>query len=155
MAKFFENCFEGSQERRQLSLSGILKLEKLAGGESPIRALYEKWRCGGDLEGVRWIDVSADNPFEFVIHNHPGTVVGGRSDIVLKDYPVRMQARSCAAEYWDCKTRAQPAAHYVNQEFHGLHREYVRLMIPLVDPGGLVRRIVYAVRHLKQPKQPC
>lgn len=150
MTSLIEKCQEGSQERRRLSLSNILKVEDMAGGHTPIRDLYEQWRNGADLDDVRWIDVTSNNPYDFVIHNHPGTVIGGRSEIVIKEYPVRMQARSCAAEYWECKTEARPIAHYVNQEFNGLQREYVRLMIPIAGPSGKVRKIVYAVRHLRQ-----
>jgi len=146
-----ETCQEGSQERRQLTLAGILKLEKMVDGGSVILELYEKWQQGADISKARWIDVTADNPYEYVIHNHPGTVIGGRSDIRLKEYPVRMQLRSCAAEYLECKSRAQPTAHYVNQEFNGLQREYLRLMLPLANSSGIVQKIVYAVRHLKLP----
>lgn len=151
MANLVEECPEGSQERRRLSLSAILKVEDMAGRHTPIRDLFDRWRAGADFDDARWIDVRSTNPYDFVIHNHPGTVIGGRSEIILKDYPVRMQARSCAAEYWECKSINQPVAHYVNQEFHGLQREYVRLMIPIADPSGLVQKIVYAIRHLRQP----
>lgn len=120
----------------------------MAGGHTPIRELYEQWRGGQEFHDARWIDVTSDNPYDFVVHNHPGTVIGGRSDIVIKEYPVRMHARSCAAEYWECKTEAQPIAHYVSQEFEGVQREYVRLMIPITESSGKVRKIVYAVRHL-------
>ncbi len=151
MEKFIERSAEGTQERQRLSVSGILDVEKLTGERTPLVRLYERWRDNSDLRGFSWIDVTADNPFNFVLHNHRGTFIGGLSNLVLNEYPFQMQVRSCAAEYWECKTEAQPVAHYVNQELDGRQREYVRLMIPITGAYGKVAKIVYAYRHFKPP----
>jgi len=149
MAIFIEQSAEGIQERRRLSVFNILEMENLIGRPTSLIRLYEQWHDKSDLREFAWIDASPDNPFNFVLHNHPGNFVGNLSNHVLNEYPFRMHARSCAAEYWECKTEAQPAAHYFNQELGGQQREYLRLMFPIVDACGKVTKIVYAVRHFK------
>ncbi len=132
-----------------MSVSNLLKVESLTGEPTQVIRLFEQWCDNGDLRSYAWIDVTPDNPFNFVLHNHPGNFVGDLSNSVLNAYPYRMHARSCAAEYLECKTEAQPVAHYVNQELSGNHREYVRLMIPILNADGRVSKIVYAFRHIK------
>lgn len=149
MEKYFEHSAEGTQDRRRLSVSSLLKVESLTGQPTEIMRLLEQWRDDCDLRGFSWMDVTADNPYHFVLQNHAGLFVGDLSNHALNEHPFRMQARSCAAEYWECKSEAQPVAHYVYQELGGRQREYVRLMIPVIGAYGKVVKIVYALRHFR------
>lgn len=148
MENFIEKAAEGSQQRRRLPVSGLLEIENLTGERTPIIRLFEHWQNGLDLTSNSWIDVTPENPYHFILCNHSGRLVGGMSNFPVASYPFKMHAQACAAEYLACKTEARPVAHYVNQNLAGYHREYVRLMVPIVDVRGNVSKIVYAFRHI-------
>ena len=55
-----------------------------------------------------WISVESTNPLNFRLHNHPAGICGDWDSARLAEYPVPMHAKSCALEYYKCKTLGLP-----------------------------------------------
>lgn len=93
-----------------------------------------------------WVEVQAEDPMNYVIRNHPGSICGNWSDTRLAEHPVQMHALSCAYEYLECKERQKPTFLHICQRIFDVERKYTRLAVPLSDEKGDVTRIVFATR---------
>lgn len=162
-----------AQERRMLKLEQLpdREVDRDTGGDTTLASLFKYWQdkrhlgrlplsetfepsavfTPEEMRWVSWIDVRAENPFNFVLHNHPGQLFGDFSNTALRDYPHKSQSTCCAFEYDDCKRTQQPAYHEVNQRIGGYHRQYVRVLLPTADRAGKVTKLFYATRYLNTP----
>jgi hypothetical protein len=163
-----------SQERRIFHIDQMLDREIHYKAEHNIKLslLYKYWhesrRIGGGLplaehfdtsdmltpdevRWVSWIDVAPENPFNFVLHNHPGQLLGDYSGTALRDYPFRSHGIYCAYEYDECKRTQQPAYHEFSQQIGGYQRQYARVLLPTVDMSGKVTKLYYGTQYMATP----
>ncbi len=101
-----------------------------------------------EMRWVSWIDVNCFDPMNFVLRNHPGSVFGDWSGKVLGEYHNLFHARSCALEYLTCKTVLRPMYHEIRQSIGDVSRDYVRLLLPVVDRNRQATRLYYATRYI-------
>lgn len=161
------------QERRMLQIEQMLDREIVlqTGKNTAVRSLFEYWRSRHrngclpsehefapktalnpkDARWVSWVDVTQDNPINFVLHDHPGAYVGNFSRKALISHPFKAHAVRCAFEYEFCKRMQQPIYHEISQTVGGWHRSYVRLLLPTVGKTGKVQKLYYATRYLAEP----
>jgi len=101
------------------------------------------------------VDTGAVSPENFIMRDHPempsgpfGTELTG---LRLVEFPSALHADSLIDEYSACRRRRQPMYHEIDQTIGGVSRAYRRLMLPLLDPAGDVKRIAYGFRFLREP----
>lgn len=162
-----------AQERRMLQIEQMLdrEINQQTGKSTTVKSLFHYWRdrhLHGALPSsdgfepkslldpenarwVSWVDVTHDNPFNFVLHDHPGAYFGDFSDQALSSHPCKPHAARCAFEYEFCKKTRTPTYHEITQTVGSRHRCYVRLLLPTVDKSGQVRKLFYATRYLTEP----
>jgi hypothetical protein len=130
-----------------------------------IATLFRYWReCAFLEDGVPtlenfnppigrtpWIDVTPTNPLAYMLHNHPAGVCGDWNSTRLAEYPVPMHAKSCALEYYRCKTLKSPLYVHIQQKMLAVDREYAKVLLPTIDEYGNVTRIFYAWRFTREP----
>ena len=137
--------------------------------ESALGHLFQFWRqrCDGDkpplvhefnprevlpefhLSWVSWLDVTSENPLNFVIHDHDGRqMFGNLSTMRLRDIPNAMHMTACTAEYNRSKLYRQPLYYDIDQDLDGISRNFTRLMVPVTDRKGRVTKIWYACRSV-------
>ena len=104
------------------------------------------------VEQSPWVDVSVENPMNFMMNNHPAGVCGNWERKRFADHPVRIHAKACAREYYLCKQTRQPTYIYTRQEMLGINREYAKILLPLAGANGEISRVIYAWRFLSEPK---
>ena len=99
-------------------------------------------------QAISFIDVSADDPFNYVIRDHPNLTPGflDLSDRRIGDSPSKMNVEACAKEYTLCISLRRPLYHEIRQSIREASRGYIRLMLPVVDETGAVVRLFYASR---------
>lgn len=131
-----QNLFDYWQERRTGTVPTLDSFEP-QGVFSP-----------DDLKWVSWIDVDSSDPLNFVLQDHPGTVFGDWSGKALREYHIPHHARSCALEYLTCKTVQRPLYHEIRQTVGDVSRNYVRLLLPVVDRSRQITRLYYATRYI-------
>ena len=168
------------QERRRLTLGYLADREICpdSGNCTPVKQLFRYWQAkrtpnrlpstsrfepqsvfdGADFEWVSWIDVTPEDPFNFILHHHPGsgepvTFLGDWSGHTLKDYPHNFHATRCAFEYQYCKSTRQPVYHEISQTIEGYYRCYTRVLLPLEDLDGVVTTLFYATRYVTPPER--
>lgn len=90
------------------------------------------------------VEVTADDPLNFVWRHHVGRVPGNWTGMRLGDHAVRIHARATALEYIDCRERRYPTFVHIHQKIIGVERNYVKLTAPLADESGAVAHVVYA-----------
>jgi len=163
LKRLVESEGKDQQERLMLSIDKMLPREQ----NDAIGQLFEYWRhkslpnglpCVNDfdyksslsadtLRKVSWADVTAEDPFNFVTHEHVKlTAFRDASNCRLRDLPSRMHYRACASEYLLSIRMRQPIFHDIDQTVGSISRNYLRLMLPVADENGRVVRLVYAVR---------
>ena len=115
-----------------------------------IRRLWELWQetrmaPGGTspLGEFSWVDVSPENPGEFVWLRHPGGVCGNWANRCLNEHASRLHREAIARDYLMCKTLNRPVYVDIHQHIMGVTRKYRRLAVPVTDRGR-VTRIAYA-----------
>ena len=162
-----------AQERRMLQIEQMLdrEINHKDGKNTTVRSLFQYWQerhrngrlpSAGEFEPkallkpedarwVSWVDVTQENPFNFVLHDHPGAYFGNYSDKALLSHPFKPHAARCAFEYEFCKRTQKPTYHEITQTVGNRHRCYVRLLLPTVDRAGKVERLFYATRYLAEP----
>lgn len=149
--------------RKDLTIEGLLDIEdtfqRVGGQTSPIVALHRQWRNArsrfglppvAPFERAHRIDVGAERPENYVLRNHTGKSFGNFTDTRIADYPAPSHAAHCMAEYLACKYLEQPLCHYIDNEYLGVKREYVRMLLPLQERGK-VTQLVYAYRCIVPP----
>lgn len=96
---------------------------------------------------IAWVETQYDDPFNFVVRNHPGkSAWGDKSDLRLGDMDRSMNARSCTSEYMICKSMQKPMYSEITQKIGSINRHFVRLLLPVSDETKNVTKVVYAVR---------
>lgn len=177
MYQELERCTEERdgvlQERRMLQIEQMLdrEIDHATGRDTTVKSLFNYWRdkryvghlplaetfdpkdlfSPDEIRWVSWIDVTSQNPFEFVLHDHPAVLFGDFSHAALSDHPYRLHAIRCAFEYDHCKKTQLPTYHEINQTIGGYHRRYVRLLLPTANEDGKITRLFYATRYLAEP----
>jgi len=177
MYQELERCIERRgdffQIRRRISTDYLFEREtgNDTGESTPLKSLFEFWRdnrARGDaplvdaieerkpalspkISHLSWIDVASENPFNFVLHNHPARIFGDFSNTKIGVYPHEFHAIRCAFEYEHCKKTRQPAYHEFEQIVGGYKRNYARLMVPALDKSGEVTKLFYTTRYLADP----
>jgi hypothetical protein len=161
------------QERRMLQIEQMLdrEIDHQTGKDTAVKSLFKYWHgmCRNgcppfvtefnpkalvdprDARWVSWVDVTQENPLNFVLHDHPGMHFGDFSQTPLFHYPVKLHAARCAFEYEFCKRIQQPTYHEITQTVGDRHRSYVRLLLPAIDGRGNVEKLFYATRYLTEP----
>lgn len=161
------------QERRMLQIEQMLdrELNHQTGRDTAVKALFRYWQamCANghppfandftpkaklnplDARWVSWIDVTQENPFNFILYDHPGAFFGNHSHKALIQHPFKLHAARCAFEYEFCKRIGQPTYHEITQSVGNCHRSYVRLLLPTVNISGKVQKLFYATRYLTEP----
>ncbi len=170
-----EVCDEASHTRERISIDRLMRteiaFEESTGQCSPLKSLYLAWlsnpKADPDTQiierpylqadarqslGFPWIDVSGECPLDFVLHNHNGVTFGDHSGQRVAAYPVWTHARWCAIEYEQCKYEECPVAHYIDQTIRGVYREYLRLLVPVLNDKDGVQKIFYSYRVLTPPQ---
>ena len=161
------------QERRMLHIEQMLdrEINSHTGGDTALKVLFKYWHAmchngrlpsahefnpramlgSKDARWISWIDVAQENPFNFVLYDHPGAYFGNYSHTALLHHPFRLHAARCAFEYELCKRVRQPIYHEITQTVGSTYRSYVRLLLPTVDSLGKVQKLYYATRYLTEP----
>jgi len=161
------------QERRMLRIEQMLdrEINHQTGKDTTVKSLFKYWHATHqnghlpsaaafsprallepkDARWVSWIDVTQENPFNFVLYDHPGAFFGNFSCTALLRHPFKLHAARCAFEYELCKRTRQPIYHEITQTVGRSHRSYVRLLLPTVDKSGKVQKLFYATRYLTEP----
>jgi hypothetical protein len=161
------------QERRMLQIEQMLdrEINLQTGKNTAVKSLFQYWheshRNGrlpsedeftpkavlnpADAGWLSWVDVTQEDPFNFVLHDHPGAYVGDFSHKALISHPFKPHAVRCAFEYEFCKRTQQPIYHEITQTVGRWHRSYVRLLLPTVDKTGKIQKLFYATRYLTEP----
>lgn len=103
------------------------------------------------IERTPWLDVTAENPLSYKLHNHPAGVCGDWDSKRLAEYPVPMHAKSCALEYYRCKTLKSPVYIHIQQKMLAVEREYAKVLLPIADEAGDITRVIYAWRFTREP----
>ena len=161
------------QERRMLQIEQMLdrEINCHTGKDTPVRSLFKYWHAmchdgrpplvdefspkarldPKDARWISWVDVTQENPFNFILYDHPGVLFGNFSQTALLHHPFKLHAARCAFEYEFCKRIQQPTYHEITQTVGRCHRSYVRLLLPAVDRMGNVQKLFYATRYLADP----
>lgn len=161
------------QERRMLQVGQMLdrEINCQTGKDTAVRSLFKYWQamCRNgrppfvdeffpktslDPKDAQWIssvDVTQENPFNFILYDHPGMLFGDFSKTALVEHPFKLHAARCAFEYEFCKRTRQPTYHEITQTVGHYHRSYVRLLLPAIDRPGNVQKLFYATRYLTEP----
>ena len=90
-----------------------------------------------------WVDVSSQDPDNFVWLRHPGGVCGEWTNRRLGEHASRLHREAIARDYLLCKTFERPAYVEIRQHIMGVTRKYRRLAVP-VKEGSRVTKIAYA-----------
>ena len=121
----------------------------------PMVSSFRPWEIfsEADMERYHGVDVRPVEPPNFVMREHPGGKVADRcgniSDRPISQFPSRIHAEACSADYNLCRTLGFPQYHEVDQIVCGYSRRYRRLLLPLTDEKGKIVRLAYVVRLLE------
>lgn len=124
----------------------------LLGGEpkdSPIRELFERWRAGNELTSPGMVDISDENPMNFLFERHPSIRANTWAGKPIREYPHQVHAINLANEYNAVKMTQAPSLYWLKQSFGGSTRVYYRLLVPLGD------KVFYATRYEEFPAFWC
>lgn len=154
MEIFEQRGLNGWQIRRRFSVEKLLELEG-EHADSPILDLHSWYRESDSAlrqipETMGVIGTQFTNPLDYVLENHIGIIFGPLNGYRLEDYPIPEHAVKCAFEYQECKYEGKPIAHHIEQNISGIHREYVRILCPLIH-NGRVEKIIYTFRFYLRP----
>lgn len=104
---------------------------------------------------ISWIDTRAPSPLDFVWRDHIYAWEGeashefhDASDVRVRDYASQRHGRFCATEYHICKSLRRPLYHEIEQWSGGVHRHYLRLLLPVRTVRDEVSRLVYVCRRV-------
>jgi len=157
------------QKRISLPLNEMMarEIDRATGRPTVIRELFDYWQeqrddtlptmASFDPEGVftpdrfrwvAWIDVANSDPLNAILFKHPANIFGDWSGKALCEYHSLNHAQSCALEYLTCKIVRRPFYHEIRQTIGNVSRTYSRLLLPVIDRKGQVRRLYYAARHI-------
>lgn len=110
--------------------------------------LYKDVLSAETLRHIAWVDVSSENPLDFVVNDHPNlSSFPDMSHRKLRDHPSHAHSSSVAIEFLFAKRMQTVSYHQIEQTVGTMYRHYRRVMVPVLDKkAGSVSRIVYAVR---------
>ena len=166
IARLLEEADGFSQERTQWPLQKIMEreIDPVTRKPSTVKLLHDYWRekrihslapaASFDPKGamtpdefrfVTWVDVTPNDPLDFLLRHHPGVLFGDYSGKRLRDYHNANHGRNCALEYLTCKVIKQPVYYEIKQTIGDSWRHYTRLLLPVADRDHNVRRLYYAV----------
>ena len=134
--------------------------------ETALGHLFQYWRrrCDGDRPPLEdtfnprevlppelnlqlwWIDVTPENPLNFVLQGHKGIAISNMSGKRLREVPYKIHMTACAAEYLRCKSFLQPMYHEIDQNIGGISRQYVGLLVPVKNRKGRITKLYNAGR---------
>ena len=97
---------------------------------------------------LSWIDVTPEDPLNFVLHDHRGAAIENMSGKPLREVPYKIHMTACAAEYIRCKSFMQPMYHEIDQNIGPISRQYVRLLLPVMDRKRRVSKLFHAGRSI-------
>ena len=146
----------------------LYPLELLAERESEtaLGHLFQYWRrrCDGDkpprehefspheilppefMPPVSWLDVTPEDPLNFVFRDHVSTTLISMANKPLRAVQNKLHMTALAAEYTRCKSFRRPMYHEIDQIIDGISRQYVRLLVPVIDRKSRVGRLFSATR---------
>jgi len=108
------------------------------------------------LEKIAWVETVNESPDNFVMQNHPampnGTFGAELTGQRLAEFPAEIHADALIVEYNRCRRLRRPMYHEIDQTIGGISRAYRRIMLPLVDERGVVTRVAYAYRFVREPR---
>ncbi len=104
------------------------------------------------------LDTSSDNPLNYLVREHAASTIPGfgieLAGRPLCDRPeLDMDTTACAIEFLYCKRERTPMYHEIEQILDGLKRHYTRIMVPVENDSGDVRRIYFAMREMQPAKR--
>ena len=130
------------QRRAEWTLDELLKRESVY-KDSPIRALYERWKQGIQLTPADHVVITeGENPTNWMIHDHNDRLAQNWCSKRLRDYPIPEHGIRCAFEYLTALRENRPVCHVISQDFERLKRKYARIVLPTEG------RLVYTFRRL-------
>lgn len=145
----FDKMFTRERDTALGDLFSYWQAKRTNGDELPLENHFSPQELLPDSLRVytAWVETETANPFNFVVRNHPSlSAWANQSDLRLSEIGSKMNAKSCAAEYLNCKNVRRPLYHEIEQTIEGNSRHFTRLLLPVIDNTNSVTKLIYAVR---------
>jgi len=129
-----------------------------------LRTLWDKWHSIKNVNGrlptaaelggktpLFFVDVTSENPFNYIMIRHPQGVCGNWEGQPLSQHPSKIHRQAIAKDWLYTKEGRAPALTEIDQTIMGVSRHYERLAVPIANSEGGISEIAYSFEFLSFP----